>query len=128
MLDGALKRVDREEVSDPRDCLDFLCVVDLGTWTPLRMPFIEADNSGWVVNVAYMAPLVSVGGVLGHGHISSPLGRFLSTLLRRLASVDPTLAGLATYFQKVGLTGIGGGEPRSFQFQEIPDELRDPLF
>ncbi len=75
-LRDALIAEDLKQVSDPRDCLDFVCVADLGTWSHSRF-IVRSDESGkGVVGTAYMGPYL--------GFSDDALGRFLTILLHRL--------------------------------------------
>jgi hypothetical protein len=49
---NALMRADEGLVSDPRDCMDFLCVADLGSWALMRMMFVGAPLGLWVKFIA----------------------------------------------------------------------------
>src|SRR5262249_32103931 len=45
VINAALTEADQAEVSDPRDCLDFICVANLGTWTLMRMSVVPGNSS-----------------------------------------------------------------------------------
>jgi hypothetical protein len=122
VIDDALATADRAELDDPRDCLDFVCVADLGTWTLMRMP-VEPRNpsSAAAVDTSYLGqktfqePAPEL--------ITDPLGRFLTALLRRFGSTDPAIAAIASYFQSVGLFGMGGGPSRHWELTENSEDL-----
>jgi hypothetical protein len=38
VIGAALTEADQAELDDPRDCLDFICVANLGTWALMRLP------------------------------------------------------------------------------------------
>jgi len=120
-IEDALLRADETHVADPRDCLDFVCVADLGTWALMRFVlFPESGAPGYEVKSTYMgAPSASMTG----GYPVSPLGRFLTGLLRRLGDVDPHLAPIAAYVHEAGLFGTGSGTPRTFAMDTLPPNL-----
>ena len=126
-ITGALTRVDADIVADPRDCIDFICVADLGTWALMRMA-TRREDGGYEVATVYMAP---IDETMQLGHRSTnppPIGRFLTGLLRRLGSIDPALAPMATYFGGVGLFGTGYGSPRKWEYADLPADLGPPVF
>lgn len=118
-LSDAIDTADRRYVTDPRDCLDFVCIAALGTWTLMRMLFRDVEDSPFSISSTYMGP----GGWTGGPVEPPPVGRFLTGLLRRLGAVDPTLAPIAEYFHHTGLFGMGTGSVRSFPLNELPQDL-----
>jgi hypothetical protein len=123
VINAALTEADQAELSDPRDCLDFICVVNLGTWTLMRMPVApESPSSVAAVETCYMGQLTFQGPAPDVG--TDPLGRFLTALLRRFGPIDPALAAIATYFQDVGLFGSGGGATRRWELTETSEDLQ----
>jgi Domain of unknown function (DUF6602) len=125
-LDDAITAADAQQIRDPRDCLDFVCIPDLGTWIPMRHLEVDGDRS--CVVVSYLGPFTSIDGSLAGHALASPLGRFLTALLRRLGSFDPSLTSLARYFEYAGEGGSGVGNVRYFPFDQVPEELRQPLY
>jgi hypothetical protein len=120
-VEDALERADRKHVLDPRDCLDLLCVADLGTWALMRIIFRpESGNPGCEIQSVYMA---APSASMTDGYPVSPLGRFLTGLLRRLGTADSELSAIASYFHNTGLFGTGAGKPRTFAFDELPADL-----
>jgi hypothetical protein len=100
---NALMRADEGLVSDPRDCMDFLCVADLGSWALMRMMFVPPSGGPpFDVQSTYMGPSASMTGE----YPVSPVGRLLTGLLRRLSGADPSLAAIASYFHDTGLFGM----------------------
>jgi hypothetical protein len=95
------------ELNDPRDCLDFICVADLGTWALMRLPVAPASESSIAAVVtSYMGPLAEATHQAPIPHVyPDPIGRFLTGLLRRLGPIDPAIASIATYFHDAGLLG-----------------------
>jgi hypothetical protein len=124
VLGGALVKEDEKYVHDPRDCLDFVCIPDLGTWSLTRF-IVRVDASGSaVVATSYMGPLPGADEDVTQ---VDAIGRFLTGLLRRLASTDRSLALIAQYFDNVGLFGTGQGAAREWTLNEVPEVLRTPI-
>lgn len=123
VLSEALSKAVESEISNPRDCIDIVCVADLGTWTLLRAPWRSADEAAKaIVTTTYMGPLIDVNSSSAtHGPSTDPIGRFLTTLLRRLGPADPAIASLAEYFHEAGLTGTGQGAIREWKLDTPPD-------
>jgi hypothetical protein len=121
----ALLRADQALVTDPRDCLDFVCVVTLGTWSLMRV-ILEIEKGEPRVTTIYMGPITDERLPLGQP--PDPLGRFLTGLLRRLANSDPGLKVFGEYFAEVGLFGIGRGTPRDWAPDSFPPESLDIVF
>lgn len=128
VISDALEAADEAELDDPRDCLDFICVADLGTWTLMRMPIVPQNpSSRAAVATSYMAQVVlQVQGrpVLDPRINPDPLGRFLTSLLRRFGTIDPIIASIAAYFYDVGLFGTGGGAVRQWELTETSEDLQ----
>jgi hypothetical protein len=128
-VSAALERADRKIVTDPRDCLDFLCVADLGTWAVMRlvMGALE-DHPHGRLTVSYMGPMQRDDGVEPVRDDPGPLGRFLTGLLRRLGPTEPPLAAVGAYFETVGLFGVGQGSVRSWDLDAVPEGARETVF
>jgi hypothetical protein len=123
VITEALTEADKAELDDPRDCLDFICVADLGTWALMRMPAAPASaSSAAAVTTCYMAQVEYKGPA--HGVYDDPLGRFLTALLRRFGAVDPAIASIASYFHDVGLFGTGNGSIRQWELTELSEDLK----
>jgi hypothetical protein len=129
VISAALTAADKAELDDPRDCLDFICVADLGTWTLMRMPIAPQNPSSLAaVATSYMAQMVpQVQGRpdLNHHINPDPIGRFLTSLLRRFGPIDPIIASIAAYFYDVGLFGTGGGPIRQWEITEASEDLQE---
>ena len=129
VINAALAAADKAELDDPRDCLDFICVADLGTWTLMRMPVAPQNPSSLAaVTTSYMAQILLQ--VQGRPDLNpqinpDPIGRFLTSLLRRFGSIDPIIASIAAYFYDVGLFGTGGGAVRHWEITEASEDLQE---
>ena len=110
----SLARADATCVNDPRDCIDLMCVANLGTWSVLKVS-LGSDYS-----TVYMGPLEG-NGVPGF-EPSEPVGRFLTTLLRWIGRGDDGLARIGKYLHAVGLEGTGQGTPRDWDAAGLPAE------
>jgi hypothetical protein len=85
-LAQALVKADEEEVADPRDCLGFVCVPNLGTWS-FMSSIMNIEGKGPALTTSYMGPLQEV---LSDGYPNpDAIGRFLTGLWRRLGK--PTI-------------------------------------
>lgn len=124
-LTDALVRADEKEIGDLRDCLDFVCVPTLGTWSLMRFTATLDELEGPVVTTSYMGPVMGYSGL---GAEADAIGRFLTGLLRRLGHADRSLALIAEYFDSVGLFGTGQGTVRKWLLDEIPNELLRPVY
>ena len=124
VIEKALIQADEEEISDPRDCLDFICVPSLGTWSLMRLP-MRMESGLPCITTSYMSP---AAGYSGLGTQTDALARFLTGLLRRLGHVDRSIALIAEYFDSVGLFGTGAGQVRQWPFEDIPDDLTKPVY
>jgi hypothetical protein len=128
-VSSALTRADAAAVTDPRDCIDFVCIANLGTWTLMRFVTDALDESeSPKVLASYMGPLEARMQSQSPRDDPNPLGRFLTGLLRRLGATDPTVAAIGTYFDQVGLFGIGQGALRSWDLQDLPPGLGDVVY
>jgi hypothetical protein len=123
VISAALTEADQTELNDPRDCLDFICVADLGTWSLMRMVVVPTrPDSAAAVDTVYMAQMTFEQPV--PELVTEPLGRFLTALFRRFGPINPAIAAIATYFQDVGLFGMGGGAVRHWELTEAIEDLK----
>jgi hypothetical protein len=124
MISDALTRADQEEVRDPRDCLDFVCVANLGTWA-VSKGYMEYPNKGKRnLTTSYMGPLEEAMRQIRSGGVNNdpnPIGRFLAGLLEQLGENDSEITAIAKYFYNAGLFGIGRGRIRFWPPDELPD-------
>lgn len=87
------QELDRELVVHPRECLDYLCVADLATWTRMRMPWLnlpaESDQTPECVCLTSLMMALSP---------PAPVAVLLAHLYERLAYSDPGLRPFADGF------------------------------
>jgi hypothetical protein len=125
----ALAQADQAEIDDPRDCLDFICVADLGTWTLMRIPLVPASESNAAVLLtSYMGPLTDAPNHAAvHGQRSDAIGRFLTSLLSRFGLTDPALASIGSYFYDTGLFGMGEAISRRWDLDDLSEGLEQMI-
>jgi hypothetical protein len=126
VISDALAQADQSEVSDPRDCLDLICVADLGTWALMRFPIAPTqDASAAAVATCYMGQVIpQVGQAHRADLFPDPIGRFLTSLLGRFAPVDPALGSIASYFFDTQLYGTGHGQVRQWELVETSEDIQ----
>ena len=125
---------DKLRVSHPRECLDLLCVADLGTWISSKITFV-----GPRVIRDYESTPFSVCGPEGAAlsmHIGytpssthqvqhfTPIGTLISYLTEQLAWEDQTLRDLADYYRLTGISGSGGGDFRHWSSSIYSESVR----
>ena len=133
-IEQKLLEFDKLHVSHPRECLDLLCVADLGTWISSKMTFV-----GPRVIRNYESTPFSVCGPegaalsmhIGHTPSSShqvqhftPIGTLISYLSQWLAWEDQTLRDLADYYRLAGISGSGGGNFRYWSSSIYSESVR----
>ena len=126
VISAALQAADEKEVQDPRDCLDYLCVANLGTWALMRQYFSFDAEEYWMTS--YMGPWLTFGKessneLPNHDFAPNPIGRFLTGLLRRLGEREKSIAPIAQYFDGVGLFGVGQGATRKWPEEVVPQDI-----
>ena len=125
---------DKLHVTHPRECLDYLCVADLATWTLCKISFC-----GPQFTLNYDELLASKHGPDGFAlstymeHAASrknqvkyftPVGVLISLLTRRLAWENQSLRELANYYMATSLPGSGQGTTRSWSIAIYSEEIR----
>jgi hypothetical protein len=111
---------DTELVLHPRECLDLICVADLGTWTTMRSPWIEMGEDGARCHVSRIA---------AHPELSpTPVASFVTHLLKRLSYADPSLRPVTDGLFALEMLGIGGAIPRQWKLDAVfSEEVREQL-
>src|SRR4051812_36575628 len=113
-----LYRADAESVRHPRECIDFIAVADLASWTVNKITYLSPRCSWFDSEFARMyGPMgSSVTSYLCHAESKgeqkqedyfSPIGVLLSALYSKLAWTFPDMRHLEEYFRKVNLGGRG---------------------
>lgn len=124
-----LLEADRQFVTHPRECLDFLCVADLGMWASWKSTFYPpsyfATLAGYGEHGAAVSEYVAFTGLENSEKIYfTPVGSLLAYLSRRLAWEIPSLRQLADYYYKVSLTGGGTIHQRTWTSSIYSDPVR----
>ncbi|MER7596269.1 DUF6602 domain-containing protein [Streptomyces hydrogenans] len=99
-------------LAHPREMLDVVCVADLGTWFPVKLPWVprQARVGDW----SEIEAKLSIPDSYAWTHMvretatDSPLMTFMSVLMRRLAWEEPRLLPIARYFHEVAPHRING--------------------
>ena len=126
---------DAIHVSHPRQSLDVLCVADLGTWTSAKTTFLGPRQVDFVKNpkIAEMygkngsAVSYQVKHTLAHENQDehfTPIGAFVSHLIRRIAWENSGLRDLADYYRLAKLDGTGEGGGRHWESSIYGEEIR----
>jgi hypothetical protein len=121
VLEDALNQADMDEVTDPRDSIDIICVPPLGTWTLMRRALDLSKDKGVLITSYMGGPLKEFAGG------TDAIGRFLTALLRWLGRIDKSIAPIADYLEGVGLFGVGSGEVREWPIDAMSDGLVNAL-
>ena len=125
---------DKLHVSHPRECLDLLCVADLGTWISSKMTFVgprvirDYESTAFSVCGPEGAALsMYIGYTPSSDHQVehfTPIGTLISYLSKRLAWEDQTLRDLADYYRLAGILGSGGGDFRHWSSSIYSESVR----
>ena len=110
---------DVQQVPHPRLGLDLLCVADLSTWESSKLTFLNPQYlpidtheiirnhwDGGAASTFYV--MQSDGDTIQHP--STPIGAFISHLIRKLAWEDPTLRDISDYFRSTHVGGLGSAD------------------
>ena len=124
-------------VSHPRECLDLLCVADLGTWISGKFTFIGPSTiRGWalldpVIHSQYGLEGSAQSGYVQHScsHPSqtehfTPIGTLISNLSQWIAWEDPALRGLVDYYRVTGIGGTSEGGLRQWPISIYSENVR----
>ena len=112
-------------VLHPRECLDLLCIANLGTWravkvlTPLalalhcKMAMGSVLQSGFTLQTAYM---MDVSARKNRNPRFTPTGSLIFDLSRKLAWEDARLRDISQYYRGAKMGRLGSGKPRPWNF------------
>lgn len=127
-------------VVHPRECLDLLCVANLGTWRAVKVlaplllashcgiPISSVLETGFTLQTAYM---MAESEHENQGEPLTPIGSFIFDLSRKLAWEDVNLRELSQYYQGMRIDNLGSGKPRSWDFsfsESVTRQLLDHRF
>lgn len=140
-ITGKLLEVDAKFVQHPRECLDLLCISDLGTWSRSTITYMKPE---WIPNFGAwdesarekIIALYGNRGSCSSGYQESsivragqrvdytPIGAMLSHLYGTVAWDNSVLRSIADYFRIAGLDGSGGGNLRTWDAVIFSDRVR----
>ena len=124
-IEKVLSASDSAYILHPRECLDLLCVANLGTWkivkvlTPLALvshhkaQMRSVLRSGFTLQTAYMMAQSAHKNQSSH---FTPTGSFIFNLSRKLAWEDSRLGDMSRYYRGMRMERLGLGKPRPWNF------------
>ena len=124
-IEKVLSASDGAYILHPRECLDLLCVANLGTWktvkvlTPLALVLHCKEQmrsvlrSGFTLQTAYM---MAQSAHRNQGSRFTPTGSFIFNLSRKLAWEDSRLRDMPQYYRGMRMERLGLGKPRPWNF------------
>ena len=112
-INRAIKKYDDKFVTHPRECLDFICVSDLATWSTMKhLSLGYADLSKDPPVMQYTPEPMTYYGISDkemypksskHYLNSMPIGTFLALILPLIAVNDESLSDFARHFKNTGI-------------------------
>ncbi|MGR5131592.1 DUF6602 domain-containing protein [Vibrio alfacsensis] len=112
-INKAVEQYDREFITKPAECLDFICVSDLATWSVMKFPaFMNVDTTKSPPRpINHPFPITHYGvthsGMFQQGSAANstttPIGAFLGLLLNRMSIYDSPLKDFAQHFRSTGV-------------------------
>ena len=128
-----LREADGRHVMHPRECMDVLCIADLGLWSSYKITQMDNPNALALgrgsTNVVGMdkSPL---SGHLGRDIESSeadsgftPTGILIASLMKRLAWEVPELREMSDYYTRTVPFGLGRGGSRYWTNEQLSDNV-----
>jgi hypothetical protein len=118
LVDADLRYIDNF-----RDCLSFVCISDLGTWTHSR----EIEEGGGedgrdLLSTSYDGPSSTLAEEYGKVRPDA-IGRFLTTLISAIGKMDKSISPIAEYFECVGLPGVSLARVRDWPGEKVTKEV-----
>ncbi len=125
-----LLEADRHYVTHPRECLDLLCVADMGMWASWKSTFVPPSRFATLAGYGDHGAVASEYVAFSRRHNReggpfTPIGSLIAYLSRRLAWEIPSLRQLADYYYQVSLTGGGTVHRRTWASSIYSDPVRD---
>ena len=136
-IESSLWAADEQFVSHPNECLDVICVSDLGTWIVSKLTYMSPKSSTYSASIAeiYGRDGCALSSYLCHkvggerqSDYFSPLGTFLSYLYSSLAWTFPDMRNLEEYFRKVNLSGSGRGKMRRWDISIYSEQIQQRVY
>ncbi|MEM7797155.1 MAG: DUF6602 domain-containing protein [Cyanobacteria bacterium P01_C01_bin.118] len=121
-IESTLLLEDQALVKHPRQCLDYLCVADLATWSILKMTNLPPYGKDSSARTSYVCHEV---GSRQQADFFSPIGKLLSGLFSDLAWTFTDMRTLEEYFRNVNLQGRGNGRMRLWDIGVYSDKIKD---
>lgn len=136
-IERALWDADSQFVGHPIQCIDFVCVANLATWTVLKTTYLSPQLP------FYSEAIAAVHGKDGSANSAyvchairekeqndffSPLGALLSGLYSKLAWTFLDMRNLEEYFRKVNLQGSGSGRMRQWPISIYSEKIRERVY
>ncbi len=116
-----LRLLDNNLVEHPRECLDFLCVADLGLWWTTRIPLVReaVRDEGNTEEVIFKEFAMTGIGHTGPGEIFGPVASFITHVLAKLSYSDPALGELVGNLRNMGTLGESNGNGREWPLGDV---------
>ena len=136
-IEKALWKSDSDYVTHPVQCIDFVCVADLGTWAVSKMTYLSPRLP------IYSEAIAAIHGKDGSANHSycchgigqdrqkdyfSPVAALLSGVYSRLAWTFLDMRSLEEYFRKVDLLGSGQGSIRQWDISIYSEKIRNRVY
>lgn len=105
---------DELHVTHPRECLDLLCIADLGTWNTMKMSVASARlESGLALVTSYM---MATSTIKNQSESFTPIGYCIYNLSRKIAWENTQLQEIAQYYKDAKMGAITNGNARKWNF------------
>ena len=133
-ISSKLRESDNTHIPHPRECLDLLCVADLGIWALAKTTFISTLGADSTLREMFGEPGSSMSVYFGRSTVPqneandfTPVGSLIAYLTRRLAWENSSLRQLAEYYQATSLEGGGSGRQRLWPSCIFSDRIRSQI-
>lgn len=139
-IETTLLKADESNVKHPIECLDFLVIADLATWTVSKstylspkLPFYNDDfiklfGPDGHASTSYICHAKGKGWEGQQENYFSPLGVLLSSIYSKLSWMFHDMRHLDAYFRSVNLMGRGRGYQRHWNIDIYSEEIRERVF
>lgn len=136
-IEKALWEGDESFVTHPRECIDFLTVADLATWSVTKMTYLSPllpDYKKGLQEI-YGPDGCATSGYICHSidgerqaEYFSPVGTLLSGIFSDLAWTFQDMRPLEEYFRKVNMQGSGKGNMRKWDITIYSEKIKDRVY
>ncbi len=136
-IQKSLSVADATYVQHPIECIDYITISDLATWSIMKMTYLspklpsfngslsEIYGPNGSAATAYVCHAI---GREGQKDYFRPLGVLLSGLFSKLAWVFSDMRQLEEYFRKTNLLGQGQGPMRLWDISIYSEQIRDRVY